>query len=574
MEIVFETDFATNYNATRNAWATNAQDFVGTTAADPFNGQVVAASVTGAVGSVAAGGITASSIATDAIDADAIAAAAITSSEFTALSSTALSALEDQYDGTGLSGDTYPATQAQIGNIASGSAAISTTVKANPDGFTITTGSSEVNNEDSTFELDGTYHSLEDTAGTTDCYYEFDIGEDGVPVSIKWWGFANSVGDSYTVEAYNWAGTAWQQVGTITASAGTAVNPEVFDLTSGHVGTGANVGLVRLRFYSTDGTKITTDRILCSYAQSITGIANGSTVTLSASTTNTNLVGNNWTLAMGGQDVSGAYVKGATVSGTGTGSNVTFEDCHFSAGASIPAGTYLRCGFAGTVGSPITESGTGQYVFKQCYSEVAGSGTPYFNFAGAGGTVGVNNRGWTGGVHFTGDSNVTVSHEVLAGGGTTFVTGGGNAEIRGICRELTITVATNETVQFVGTTGDITVGDDGASTATINLFGISDTVTDNTSGSTINDRTVSRDTVNAEVDTALDTAISELGVAAPAAEPGLRDAVMLMYMAMRNKLVVQTSGTDALEIYNDAGTKIASKALSDDGSDYTEAEMS
>ena len=55
MEIVFETDFATNYNTTRNAWATNVQDFVGTSAADPFNGQVVAASVTGAVGSVTAG---------------------------------------------------------------------------------------------------------------------------------------------------------------------------------------------------------------------------------------------------------------------------------------------------------------------------------------------------------------------------------------------------------------------------------------------------------------------------------------------------------------------------------------
>lgn len=52
MEIVFETDFATNYNTTRAAWVTNAQDFVGTTAADPFAGKVVAASVTGAVGSV------------------------------------------------------------------------------------------------------------------------------------------------------------------------------------------------------------------------------------------------------------------------------------------------------------------------------------------------------------------------------------------------------------------------------------------------------------------------------------------------------------------------------------------
>ena len=30
MEVVFETDFATNYNTTRNAWATNVQDTVGT----------------------------------------------------------------------------------------------------------------------------------------------------------------------------------------------------------------------------------------------------------------------------------------------------------------------------------------------------------------------------------------------------------------------------------------------------------------------------------------------------------------------------------------------------------------
>lgn len=76
-----------------------------------------------------------------------------------------------------------------------------------------------------------------------------------------------------------------------------------------------------------------------------------------------------------------------------------------------------------------------------------------------------------------------------------------------------------------------------------------------------------------EVNAAIDTAISELGVAAPTATPTLRTGMMLMYMALRNKLVVQTSGTDAIEIYNDAGTKIAAKTITDDGSDYTEAEM-
>ena len=76
-----------------------------------------------------------------------------------------------------------------------------------------------------------------------------------------------------------------------------------------------------------------------------------------------------------------------------------------------------------------------------------------------------------------------------------------------------------------------------------------------------------------EVNAAFDATISELGVAAPTATPSVRTGVMLMYMALRNKLVVQTSGTDALEVYNDAGTKIASKLITDDGSDYTEAEM-
>jgi len=77
-----------------------------------------------------------------------------------------------------------------------------------------------------------------------------------------------------------------------------------------------------------------------------------------------------------------------------------------------------------------------------------------------------------------------------------------------------------------------------------------------------------------EINTAIDTAIAELGVAAPTATPTLRTGMMLMYMALRNKTIVQTSGTDALEIYNDAGTKIASKLLTDDGADYSEAKLS
>jgi hypothetical protein len=103
------------------------------------------------------------------------------------------------------------------------------------------------------------------------------------------------------------------------------------------------------------------------------------------------------------------------------------------------------------------------------------------------------------------------------------------------------------------------------------LDAILDTLALEASITGLNDITTAQ--VLTQVNAALDTVISELGVTAPAATPTLRTGLMLLYMMARNKLVVQTSGTDALEVYNDGGTMIASKGLSDDGSDYTEAEM-
>ncbi len=76
-----------------------------------------------------------------------------------------------------------------------------------------------------------------------------------------------------------------------------------------------------------------------------------------------------------------------------------------------------------------------------------------------------------------------------------------------------------------------------------------------------------------EINTALDAAISELTQGVPTATPSVRTGLMLMYMTLRNKFDSQTSGTDAMEIHNDAGTQIAIKLLTDDGSDYSEAKM-
>jgi len=77
--------------------------------------------------------------------------------------------------------------------------------------------------------------------------------------------------------------------------------------------------------------------------------------------------------------------------------------------------------------------------------------------------------------------------------------------------------------------------------------------------------------VNAEVVDCLgvDT-ISELSQAAPTATPTIKTGLMLLYMALRNKA---TQSSTAKKIFNDAGTNIATKVTSDDGTTYTEAEM-
>lgn len=73
-----------------------------------------------------------------------------------------------------------------------------------------------------------------------------------------------------------------------------------------------------------------------------------------------------------------------------------------------------------------------------------------------------------------------------------------------------------------------------------------------------------------QVNSALDTAISELGVGAPTATPTLRTGLMLLYMALRNRTTT-TSSTQTIQ--NNAGTTIASATVSDDGTTFTKAEF-
>ena len=81
--------------------------------------------------------------------------------------------------------------------------------------------------------------------------------------------------------------------------------------------------------------------------------------------------------------------------------------------------------------------------------------------------------------------------------------------------------------------------------------------------------------VNTEVvDVLTVDTIAELAQAAPTATPTVVTALMLLYMALRNRLDIDTGGgSDFKEVYNDAGVVIAKKILTDDGTVYSEAEM-
>lgn len=66
------------------------------------------------------------------------------------------------------------------------------------------------------------------------------------------------------------------------------------------------------------------------------------------------------------------------------------------------------------------------------------------------------------------------------------------------------------------------------------------------------------------------TTLAELGVGAPPANPTPAQALMLPYMTLRNRLDVEASNKT---VYNDAGTAICTKVLTDNGTTYSEAEM-
>lgn len=408
--------------------------------------------------------------------------------------STAADNLESQYDTTGLSGDTFPATQEQVGNIASGTAATNTVAES----VTVSTGT-ETNAYTDTATLDGTSHIISPVGGSTDFYYQFDVGANGVPVSVQWQGYANAQGDSYAIYAWKWSTSSWEQIGTKAGSSGTTIVSESYDLTTSHVGTGANNGKVRVGVGSYDGTAFGTDRLLCSFAtvyQSagyadgaiwvdtvggtagtvdyINGtadnpvltwadaktlsvslgikkfhIVNGSSVALDSNSDNYTFVGFDYNLALGGQSLESAHIQEANVTGIGTAGagEIHFKNCYVDS-ITAEKSHFSFCGFSGTnIGTAATT-----YIFDHCYNSATGSVPPVLDFGAAIGDTHAALRSWHGGVE--------IKNLGQLGADVFTITGAGGVTIGATCIAGTIKVVGNFTITdntaagFLGTLTD------------------------------------------------------------------------------------------------------------------------
>lgn len=338
---------------------------------------------------------------------------------------TAADNLELQYDTTGLSGDNFPAAQHQVQDLAVTGSAIHTSAES----YVLTTGTQSANTVTAVVSLDGTNHEHTDVGNAMDLYYQFDVSADGVATSATLKGYLNSNNDDLEVYAWNWGGSAWDRIGTLNGQNAASNGEHDYILFVAHTGTGTDNGKVRIRFtdgaFTLSSATLAIDQIFVSYAvvrQTVgyalgriwinTGLSNtntvdfidgtadnpvstigaaktlsaslgivdfhvvnGSTITLAATTNKESYFGDNWTLALGGQEIGGSHFEGATITGTSTSSSleVSFDGCEFGSTCTVERGHFDFCGFFGT----LTLGLAADYNFHNCYGK--GDTAPIFN---------------------------------------------------------------------------------------------------------------------------------------------------------------------------------------------------
>ena len=355
----------------------------------------------------------------------------------------AASNLEAQYDTTGLNGNTFPANQGQVDNLANVGSAINVSA-----GSYVLTSGAQGGVVANTEALDGLYHTHTDDSGAMDLYYEFSVTADGVPSNVTITGYLNGNNDDLGIYAFNWGSTTWIQVGTWVGN-NFAVNVvNNFDLFTSHVGTGADDGKVRIRFFTASGLDTATlaiDQVFVSYSvvrQSVgyamgaiwidtvngtagdtpftNGVADlpvdsiadaitlstlmglnrfhvvqGSIITFGQTMDNFVFEGLDYTIDFNGQQVDNSVITGAVVTGTATsnGGSLLLETCKIGP-VTLRDIAIVNSALVG----PITFTDTGLHFFDGCSSAIAGTTAPVIDFGSGVDGQNLNMRHYSGGV--------------------------------------------------------------------------------------------------------------------------------------------------------------------------------
>jgi hypothetical protein len=376
-------------------------------------------------------------------------------------------------------------------------------VVAAPNGFTLTTGINEQNDEDSTQARDGVTHSWDSTGNAMDGRYTFDTGGAYSPVNLFIRGrLSGSVNDSVLIQVNTGtvAAPVWVTRGSMVRTVSATLINHDYPLFNGDVMTGADAGKVQVRIVNdgaVTGASMIIDQMYVdktfqgstvgyadgaiwvdtnsgntgtvpdydgtadrpvTWAAAITlsgsknikrfRIINGSSITLSGDSSNYSLIGQNWTLALGGQTITNMYVEGATsVTGIGTGTTPEFISCTFG-NVTLPPHRSFDCVYNNT----LTYGSAGDFKIIDGRSGVAGAGAPVTDCGAAIGASTFEYRDWDGGHTF----NNLASGDIGTLGGTlgTVTLNGADAsvEIRGTYKGLTNNLTGAPTVNTDGAT--------------------------------------------------------------------------------------------------------------------------
>lgn len=213
-----------------------------------------------------------------------------------------------------------------------------------------------------------------------------------------------------------------------------------------------------------------------------------------------------WTLNLGSQDFSNAFIEGASIAAsTGTASSGApiFSLCVFDANVTIPPSVLRKC-FMGD--ATTTFGSAGNFYLNSCKSRVPGSGSPMIDFGAAVGATNVSIRDYSGGYTFT---NIA-SGDVMSIGGPdigTVTLGGadGTVDVRGTGKPVVDNRTGSPTLTLTGYITDIAN----------NI--LTDTAEIGAAGAGLTDLGGMSTSMKGEVNAEADTAISDASLSTAAA---------------------------------------------------------